>query len=222
MLKEISILAAAVLALSGCDSKNANAQNSGTAVGNPDSANVLIMEEGYEDVTFQKIADRCGITRTTLYIYFKNKKEIFLWSIKQLTSKLETDLLIIIRNTGLTATERLRAVLSSILQDCTENKRLFNVVLMYLLQLQKTGKNPGERVRRRILRLRHMLSTLIIEGINAGEFQRLNVRDINEMLYGLIESAIFRLAILDQNSTEEMNGAIELAINGILAKNKIA
>lgn len=187
-----------------------------------DKALDIFMEEGYEDVTFQKIADRCGITRTTLYIYFKNKKEIFLWSIKQLTSKLETDLLIIIRNSGLSATERLRAVLSSILQDCTENKRLFNVVLMYLLQLQKTGKNPGERVRRRILRLRHMLSTLIIEGINAGEFQRLNVRDINEMLYGLIESAIFRLAILDQNSTEEMNGAIELAINGILAKNKIA
>ena len=127
-----------------------------------DKALDIFMEEGYEDVTFQKIADRCGITRTTLYIYFKNKKEIFLWSIKQLTSKLETDLLIIIRNTGLTATERLRAVLSSILQDCTENKRLFNVVLMYLLQLQKTGKNPGERVRRRILRLRHMLSTLII------------------------------------------------------------
>ena len=36
----------------------------------------LFMEKGYEDVTFQKIADRCGITRTTLYIYFKNKKEI--------------------------------------------------------------------------------------------------------------------------------------------------
>ena len=35
----------------------------------------LFMEKGYEDVTFQKIADRCGITRTTLYIYFKNKKE---------------------------------------------------------------------------------------------------------------------------------------------------
>ena len=38
----------------------------------------LFVEEGYEDVTFQKISDRCGITRTTLYIYFKNKREIFL------------------------------------------------------------------------------------------------------------------------------------------------
>ena len=26
----------------------------------------VIIDEGYEDATFQKIADRCGITRTTL------------------------------------------------------------------------------------------------------------------------------------------------------------
>ena len=37
----------------------------------------VFIDEGYEDATFQKIADRCGITRTTLYIYFKNKHEIF-------------------------------------------------------------------------------------------------------------------------------------------------
>ena len=49
----------------------------------------VFIDEGYEDVTFQKIADRCGITRTTLYIYFKNKREIFLWSIKQLTAAIE-------------------------------------------------------------------------------------------------------------------------------------
>ena len=41
----------------------------------------LFCRDGYEDVTFQKIADACGITRTTLYIYFKNKREIFIWSI---------------------------------------------------------------------------------------------------------------------------------------------
>ena len=37
----------------------------------------VFIEEGYEDVTFQKIADRCGITRTTLYIYFKNKRRTY-------------------------------------------------------------------------------------------------------------------------------------------------
>lgn len=49
----------------------------------------LFIDEGYEDVTFQKIADRCVITRTTLYIYFRNKKEIFNYSIKQLMDGIE-------------------------------------------------------------------------------------------------------------------------------------
>ena len=58
----------------------------------------VFIDEGYEDATFQKIADRCGITRTTLYIYFKNKHEIFLGSIKELLSELEESLIIIIKN----------------------------------------------------------------------------------------------------------------------------
>lgn len=178
----------------------------------------VFIEEGYEDVTFQKIASRCGITRTTLYIYFKNKREIFLWSIKQLTSGLETRLLTVANNAGLSNAQRLRAVLDIIIHECIENKRLFNVVLMYLLQIQKTGKNPGERVRRRIVRLRHLLSTIIIAGINSGEFEPLNVRDVNEMLYGLIQSVIFRLAILDQVAVDEIQGAIELAVCSILKK----
>ena len=31
----------------------------------------LFAEQGYQSVTFQKIADRCGLSRTILYKYFK-------------------------------------------------------------------------------------------------------------------------------------------------------
>ena len=113
----------------------------------------VIIEEGYEDATFQKIADRCGITRTTLYIYFKNKREIFLWSIKQLTEGLEIALQDIIGDTSRSCKERLLAVLEGIVHGCIENRQLFQVILAYLIQVQKTGKNPGDRVRRRIVRL---------------------------------------------------------------------
>lgn len=47
MKKIISLLSLSALALMGCD---AQAQNQGTAVGNPDSNNLLIMEQGYEAV----------------------------------------------------------------------------------------------------------------------------------------------------------------------------
>lgn len=176
----------------------------------------IFIEEGYEDVTFQKIADRCGITRTTLYIYFKNKQELFLWSIKQLTQGLETALLLVVNNQSLSSREQLHQVCTKIIDTCMDNKKLFNIILVYLLQLQKMGKDPGDRVRRRVLRLRHLLSTILIAGMKKGEFRKINVKAANEMFYGLIQSTIFRLAILDQESIEELNASFDLAIEGIL------
>ena len=70
----------------------------------------LFIEDGYEDVTYQKIADKCGITRTTLYIYFKNKREIFLWSIKQLTNDVEQELIGIIKNSQIDSIECLKRI----------------------------------------------------------------------------------------------------------------
>lgn len=176
----------------------------------------IFVEEGYEDVTFQKIADRCGITRTTLYIYFKNKQELFLWSIKQLTQGLETALLVVANDQKLSSQEQLHQICTKIIDTCMDNKKLFNIILVYLLQLQKMGKDPGDRVRRRVLRLRHLLSTILIAGMKKGEFRKINVKAANEMFYGLIQSTIFRLAILDQESIEELNASFDLAIEGIL------
>ena len=111
--------------------------------------------------------------------------------------------------------DRLLAVLESIVQSCVDNRRLFQVILTYLIQIQKMGKNPGDRVRRRIVRLRHLLSTLLIEGKKSGDFKPINVKAANEMFYSFIESAIFRLAVLNQQSVEEIVSSLQLAVAGI-------
>ena len=97
----------------------------------------VFVEEGYEDATFQKIADRCGITRTTLYIYFKNKYEIFLGSLKQLLNGLEEELTGILADESLKSEETLRKILKTIIDYCEANEKLFQVILSYLTQLKK-------------------------------------------------------------------------------------
>ncbi len=175
----------------------------------------VFVDEGYEDATFQKIANKCGITRTTLYIYFKNKREIFLWSIKQLTEGLEAGIQKVITDPKKTYEEKLFEMIKSILHECVENRELFGVVLAYLIQLKKAGKDPNAKVRRRIVRLRHLLSTILIAGKKTGEFKNINVKAANELFYSFIESAVFKLAILDQKSIDEMLDSIQLAVNGI-------
>ena len=172
----------------------------------------VFVEQGYEDATFQKIADHCGITRTTLYIYFKNRHEIFLGSIKELLSELETNLRDIIKK-DMDSIESLKQILFTIVDACENNKKLFSVLLNYLLQLKKAGVDTNERVRRRVIKMRHLLSTVLIKGIQKGEIKSVNVKDINELLYGMIEASIFRIAVLNQESVMEVKLALGNAID---------
>ena len=177
----------------------------------------VFIDEGYEDATFQKIADRCGITRTTLYIYFSNKHEIFLGSTKELLKNLETTLSQIVNNESLTAKAALRSFFDCLIDQCQENVKLFSVLLSYLIQIKKTGKDPNDRVRRRVIRVRHHMTTIIIRGIQDGEFKDLPIKDVNEMFYGLIEAAIFRLAVLNAADISDIKKSIDIAVDGILS-----
>ncbi|WP_296332948.1 TetR/AcrR family transcriptional regulator [uncultured Treponema sp.] len=175
----------------------------------------LFTREGYDDVTFQKIADACGITRTTLYIYFKNKREIFTWSIKQMTGELESRLMEILGDKNLSAEECLRQLMYWVIDTCNGNRPLFNVLLIYLINLQKTGVSAEERVNRRVIRIKHLLSMIIIEGQKRGEFKKMPVKTVNNMLYSLVESAIFEIAVLNKKDVSEVKDSIDLVVQGL-------
>ena len=177
----------------------------------------VFIDEGYEDVTFQKIADRCGITRTTLYIYFKNKREIFIFSIKHFLQTLEDDITRIRGEKGYSCTDQLIRVMMVIIERLEENSRLLMVVLRYLYFLSKSDRDPDYRVRRRTVRLRHILNTMLIEGIRAGEFPPINIKEANEALYGFLEATVFRLAILHRPKVEELKNAMATIIRQFAA-----
>jgi AcrR family transcriptional regulator len=172
----------------------------------------VFITEGYVDATFQKIADKCRITRTTLYLYFKNKKDIFNYSIKQLLAKLEEDILLTLSDSSLDGVKKIMEVIMKIFGHIEENRLLLSVILDYLLHISKSSGDPAKPVRRRTLRLRHILSSLVIEGIKTGKLKPVNVKTADDYLYGLIESAIFRLAVLRQETVGDLRETAMFAV----------
>ena len=173
----------------------------------------VFMEEGFEDVTLQKIADRCGITRTTLYTYFKNKREIFNFSIKQFLETLENDITGIREKAGLSHSEKLTCVITVIIDRLEENNRLLTVFLNHLAYYSKSDSDPAYRLRRRTVRLRHILATMLIEGIKAGEFSSsIKLKEANEMFYSFVEAAVFRMVVLHRPSVGELKDSVKLAV----------
>jgi AcrR family transcriptional regulator len=172
----------------------------------------VFIDEGFENATFQKIADRCSITRTTLYIYFKNKKEIFNYSIKQMLLKVEGDITSVRGDTSLSSVDKIIRILTEIIKQLEESSRLLLVILDYLLHLSRNNTDPNDRVRRRTLRLRHILASMVIDGIKAGEIVPVNVKIVDDMFYGFIEAAIFRLVVLKRKSVGDLKDAIILTV----------
>jgi AcrR family transcriptional regulator len=172
----------------------------------------VFIDEGFEDTTFQKIADRCGITRTTLYLYFKNKKEIFNYSLKLMLLKVEADIRHIQSDSSLGAAEKITRVLLDIINQLQSNRRILIVVMDYLMHLSRSDTDPDLRVRRRTIKMRHILSSLVIEGIKSEELAPIDVKIADDYLYSILESAVFRLIILKHTSVDELKQAAIQAV----------
>ncbi len=181
-----------------------------------ESALDVFVEEGYADTTFQKIADRCGITRTILYLYFKNKREIFMFSIKRFTEKLEAELKEIAVSPA-PAYETLDRLSSLLMKRCAEQSRLLSVIVGYLEHNRRSGTDVGERVRRRTIRMRHLISGVVIAGQHKGELRKVPVGAVSDFFYGLLEAAIFRVAVLGMTDTSDLEAAMRLFFEGLKA-----
>ena len=177
-----------------------------------EKALIVFMEEGFADATFQRIADHCGITRTILYLYFKNKREIFAYSIKQLLSKVEEDIKAITSDNSLNSIEKITRILLSIMNLFEQNRQLLSVVLDYLMHLSKGSVDPETRLRRRTVRFRRILATLVREGVKTGELKKVNIKTADDYLYIFVESAIFQLTVIKRKNLNELKEMVVFAL----------
>ena len=179
----------------------------------------VFVEEGFHNVTLQKIADRCNITRTTLYNYFKNKREIFNFSIKSVLRKVNDNIQVIYSNDSLGCIDKITHILFDIFSVFEENRRLLMVILNYLLHISKKNIDPEKRIRRLTFRLRHIFSSLVIQGIKTGELKPVNIKTAGDLLQSLVEAAIYRLVVLQCKNTGDLRKTSEFIIKQ-LANNR--
>jgi len=170
----------------------------------------VFIDEGYADTTLQKIADRCGITRTILYLYFHNKREIFTFSIKRFTERLETELKALAADEKLHAWDKLGAVSEHVIRQCMNNAKLLVVIIDYLSHLKRSGGETYERVLRRTIRMRHIVSGIVIAGQKKGELKKMPVAPISNLILAMVESTIFRVAILDRAEADDSIEAVKI------------
>ena len=154
----------------------------------------LFAEQGYDGVTYQKIADSCAIARTTLYKYFRNKREIFntaIWEVSYLLIGRFDEAL----SSKANAVTRLDRVMTAVFQLLFEQRIILTVILDYVLAAQRSGHNMERIISRHTIGLRRIIHQLLVEGVRTGELRAINTTLATDLVYAQLEAAILRLTV---------------------------
>jgi len=176
----------------------------------------LFAEQGYDGVTYQKIADNCGIARTTLYKYFHSKRQIFNYAIWEVAKAL-SDRFAEILNPQDRAIVRLDRLLHAVLQLLFQQRVILTVILDYVLAAQRAGQNLAHTIASHTIGLRRIIHSLIVEGVRTGELRRVKPRLATEQIYALLEAAILRLTVSQNADYDELSVLMHQTIETLRA-----
>jgi len=176
----------------------------------------LFAEQGYNGVTYQKIADNCSIARTTLYKYFHSKRDIFnaaIWEVANLM--IDSYAEILPSKTGVV--DRLNRVVYAVLRLLFENRVILTVILDYVLAAQRAGHNMRRTITRHTIGLRRILHRLVTEGVRTGELRNVNTTLATGLIYSQLEAAVLRLTVSQNADYEELSDMLGQTIANLKA-----
>ena len=176
----------------------------------------LFADLGYSGVTYRQLAERCGLARTALYRYFPGKREIFDSSLNQLSRELSLAFRQAVADRpGLSAAEKLELVMLQALDMIFDHARLLFAVTEYLIAQRHQDEDVARKVRRHTMAMRRTIIQLLREGVAKGEFKNIRCDFSGDLLFGILESAVLRVAITDTANLESMRSSCRAAIQAL-------
>lgn len=145
----------------------------------------IYKEEGYHAITMEKIAERCEISRASLYLYFKNKDEIL---INAIVDHMEyfTDLLEdLYKSRERLKDNLLRELWGRFIDFYEKEPETFNASLYFqnsemILNLPEDLRNSIDESGSRVVSLQHKI---IEYGVKAGLFIECNPMTLAEVIW---------------------------------------
>ncbi len=155
----------------------------------------LFAKLGYAKVNFGMVAEKCGLSRTMLYNYFRDKRAIFNEAIDLVTSRIAATC-DAAKASDAPAPERLRRVCADVFATLSENRDYVCVIADFLSGLRRRGTVPVDRVKEHTEGLVRTFRCIVAEGVGRGELRADADPDrAAALLYSQFEAFALRIAV---------------------------
>ncbi|MGE5224173.1 MAG: TetR/AcrR family transcriptional regulator [Omnitrophica WOR_2 bacterium] len=178
----------------------------------------VFTEKGFDEARMDDIAEKTGLSKGTLYLYFKNKDDLIMAILdrifQQEFSKLER-----LNRGDLSAVEAVRDFTQLMASEIGALLRLIPIIYQFLA-LAFRNRYVQHALQQYLNRYMDFLIPLIQRGIDAGEFRAVDPREVAIAIGAIVEGTIL-LWVYDRKAIDperHIQSGIHLLLEGILVR----
>lgn len=200
------------------------------------AAESIFVQKGYSLATVDDIAEEAQFSKATLYRYFKSKTEIF-FEIIYRTFEESYQEIKKIRLKSLSAEEKLKQLIGYIISYYHKKQNLARILFMEKSAMKKLIKTESgfknshshfhpkipHRFEAKMKQISDVISEVIQEGMESGEFRKMDVHDASAVFGALLRGFYFRGPLRERHYSMKQTTDLlhSFFMNGIKKQKKI-
>jgi len=179
------------------------------------AAEGIFTKKGFDEARMDDIAVKTGLSKGTLYLYFKSKDDLIIAILDRIFQR-EFRQLENLQQGELSATETIWKLTEMLTKDIMGILRLVPIVYEFLA-LAFRNKYVQQALKKYINRYLDILVPIIEHGIEAGEFRALDAREVAVAMGAMIEGTLL-LWVYDKSLVEpdyHIRSGMKLLLEGV-------
>jgi len=180
-----------------------------------DKAAAVLARDGIMEANLGKVADLCGMGRTTLYQYFQNIGQLVDFTLAETFSRLDAEAEAILQDSSLPAVDRLVSLMQYLERVAILDKDRMVLVLDFLLHPRRETPGVSFDVQHHVRILRGELERMLDQAIASGEIVKVDAKSMAFTLFAFVEASTVHGALYDNISLEDSMRDINLLIAGL-------
>ncbi|WFR98537.1 TetR/AcrR family transcriptional regulator [Rhizobium tumorigenes] len=185
-----------------------------------DAAFEEFVERGYVATRVEDIAERVGVTKGTIYVYFETKEELFSAMINHISTPFE-DILASGRKLEGNCENRLRTLIETLYDDFLGNRRMRELLRFVIAEGTRFPHVIDENHRLFIEPLISFAQSIIDEGQRNGEFKTGPGLTAEVVMSPIMLAMVFRLIFNDRREFDRdtsIAAHFDMIFNGLLPR----
>lgn len=172
--------------------------------------------KGYNNTTMDDIVAESGLSKGSLYWYFKSKDDLFAAAIMSLLMDIGQEVFAALEQCA-TASDKLRAMAQSMVDFCKEAEGFFSLVLEFWVSSSRR-EEAGQLWGDMLVQYKDIVVGIIEEGIRNGEFKAV---DAEQLVWAIMAAydglAVYITLVPDMDLDQVSQVFIETLLSGLIA-----